>query len=78
MAWTAMPDRVATVSTPHDHHRTRLTRRDRMDHLTVLAEALIMDNPMAAPRSREVYGWKPRHAPFIESAQQMFKEWKGA
>jgi len=43
-----------------------------------LAEALIMDNPMAAPRSREVYGWKPRHAPFIESAQQMFKEWKGA
>jgi nucleoside-diphosphate-sugar epimerase len=39
---------------------------------------LLQDVVMIAPRSKEVAGWKPKRAAFIDSAVQMYKEWKGA
>jgi nucleoside-diphosphate-sugar epimerase len=42
------------------------------------APELLQDQVMIAPRSKEVAGWKPKRAQFIDSAVQMYKEWKGA
>jgi nucleoside-diphosphate-sugar epimerase len=45
---------------------------------TSWADAMMMDQVMIAPRSRERYGWAPKHARFIDTAAKLFLEWKGA
>jgi nucleoside-diphosphate-sugar epimerase len=40
------------------------------------ADAQCMDQVVVSPRSREVYGWKPAHAPFVASAPSVFEEFK--
>lgn len=56
------------------------TKRVRVERarkdLGGLADALTMDQVMAWPRSRAL-GWEPEHAPFIESAESVYREWKG-
>lgn len=45
---------------------------------TSWADAMMMDQVMVAPRARERYGWAPKHARFIDTAAQLYLEWKGA
>jgi nucleoside-diphosphate-sugar epimerase len=45
---------------------------------TSWADAMMMDQVLIAPRSRERYGWAPKHARFIDTAGKLFLEWKGA
>lgn len=40
------------------------------------ADALTYDQVMGCRRSLEL-GWKPRHPPFRESAEDVYREWKG-
>ncbi len=39
------------------------------------ADALTMDQVMGCARAREL-GWEPEHAPFLESADAVYREWK--
>lgn len=39
------------------------------------ADALTMDQVMAWPRSSS-FGWEPLHSPFIQSAADVYREWK--
>jgi nucleoside-diphosphate-sugar epimerase len=41
-----------------------------------MADALCLDQVVAAPRAREVLGWRPRFASFREGAEPAFREWQ--
>ena len=41
-----------------------------------VADALCLDQVVAAPRAREVLGWRPRFASFREGAEPAFREWQ--
>lgn len=47
-------------------------RRD----MGAFADALTMDQVVGCARARS-FGWAPRHAPFIDSADALYREWKG-
>lgn len=40
------------------------------------ADALTMDQVVGCDRARS-FGWVPRHAPFVDSADSLYREWKG-
>jgi len=42
-----------------------------------VADALCLDQVVAARRSAEVLGWAPRYASFREGAETAYREWKG-
>ncbi|MFW6079110.1 MAG: NAD-dependent epimerase/dehydratase family protein [Gemmatimonadota bacterium] len=56
----------ATRSIPLDRARERMGG---------LADALVMDQAMAARRSHAL-GWRHEHPPFVESAVDVFREWE--
>lgn len=41
------------------------------------ADALVLDQVVASPRA-EALGWRHEHAPFVESAAEVYDEWKRA
>jgi nucleoside-diphosphate-sugar epimerase len=41
-----------------------------------MADALCLDQVVAARRSREVLGWTPRYGSFVEGAEPAYREWK--
>ena len=41
-----------------------------------VADALCLDQVVAARRSRDVLGWVPRYASFLEGAEPAYREWK--
>lgn len=41
------------------------------------ADALTMDQVVGCSRARS-FGWAPRHAPFVDSADALYREWKKA
>lgn len=43
------------------------------ERLGAKADALVLDQVMAAPRAHEL-GWRPRHAPFRNSAHEVWRE----
>ncbi|HUP41852.1 MAG TPA: hypothetical protein VM599_01440 [Thermoanaerobaculia bacterium] len=43
-----------------------------------MADALCLDQAVAARGSREVLGWTPRDGSFLEGAEPAYREWKGA
>lgn len=55
-------------------HRIRL--EEAREEYGPFADALVMDQVMICPRSREL-GWEPEHPPFVESADAVYAEWKG-
>ncbi|MFW6079737.1 MAG: NAD-dependent epimerase, partial [Gemmatimonadota bacterium] len=56
----------ATRSIPLDEARERMGG---------LADALVMDQAMASRRSYAL-GWRHEHSPFLESADDVFREWE--
>lgn len=46
------------------------------EELGELADALVMDQVVGCARARS-FGWAPRHAPFVDSADALYLEWKG-
>lgn len=57
----------ATARTPVEEAR---------EEMGPLADALALDQVVGSARSRR-FGWEPRHAPFIESADAVYAEWAG-
>lgn len=55
------------------------TRRIRLDEarkrMGAFADALTMDQVMSSPRALSL-GWEPRHPPFVESAESVYREWR--
>lgn len=43
-----------------------------------MADALVMDQVVAAPRSEKVLGWRPRFRGFARNAAELYEEWKRA
>ncbi len=55
----------------------RIRVEQAREEMGAFADALTMDQVMGCGRSREL-GWTPEHAPFVESADAVFREWAGA
>jgi nucleoside-diphosphate-sugar epimerase len=56
--------------------RTRRIRlEDARARMGAFADALVMDQVMASPRSRAL-GWRHEHAPFVDSAADVYAEWQ--
>lgn len=53
----------------------RLRVEEAREEMGSFADALTMDQVMAWPRSSS-FGWEPLHSPFIESAADVYREWK--
>lgn len=45
------------------------------EEMGAFADALAMDQVVGCARSHE-FGWAPEHAPFLESVDEVFREWK--
>lgn len=49
---------------------------DARREMGAFADALTMDQVVGCARARS-FGWAPRHAPFVDSADALYREWKG-
>lgn len=46
------------------------------EEMGAFADALTMDQVVGCRRARD-FGWQPEHPPFIDSAEAVYREWKG-
>jgi nucleoside-diphosphate-sugar epimerase len=53
----------------------RLRVEDARTEMGAFADALAMDQVVGCRRA-EAFGWKPEHPPFVESADEVYREWK--
>ncbi|MDX1674009.1 MAG: NAD-dependent epimerase/dehydratase family protein [Longimicrobiales bacterium] len=54
----------------------RLRVEEAREELGAFADALTMDQVVGCRRAHD-FGWEPDHEPFIESAEAVYREWKG-
>lgn len=53
----------------------RIRLEDARQEMGATADALTMDQVVGCRRAAE-FGWAPQHAPFLESAEAVYAEWK--
>lgn len=54
----------------------RVRVEDARERMGAFADALTMDQVVGCARARE-FGWAPEHPPFVESAGEVYEEWRG-
>lgn len=67
--------RAASKAAGAEGHVRSIPLDEARERMGPLADALTLDQAMACPRSAEL-GWSHEHAPFVESAADVYREWK--
>jgi nucleoside-diphosphate-sugar epimerase len=66
---------AASRATPAGGRTRRIRLEDARREMGAYADALVMDQVMASPRSHAL-GWRHEHAPFVDSAAEVYAEWR--
>lgn len=68
--------RAASEAAGADGETRSVPLEEAREELGPVADALCLDQVVAARRSREVLGWAPRYPSFREGAAPAFREWR--